>query len=136
MKKVTEEGRTIIVPISNDNLSVGDKLTVRLTLRADRDYDFVCLKDQRASCLEPTTVISRYTYAERVGYYETTKDASTQFFFYRLPQGTYVFEYDLWITHSGTFSNGIATAQCIYAPEFISNSDETTLKVHSKKTEK
>lgn len=136
MKKVTEEGRTIIVPISNDNLSVGDKLTVRLTLRADRDYDFVCLKDQRASCLEPTTVISRYTYAERVGYYETTKDASTQFFFYRLPQGTYVFEYDLWITHSGTFSNGIATAQCIYAPEFVSNSDETTLKVHSKKTKK
>jgi uncharacterized protein YfaS (alpha-2-macroglobulin family) len=64
-----------------------------------------------------------------VSYYESTKDASTNFFFSRLPKGTYVFEYTLFVTHQGNFSNGISTAQCMYAPEFSAHSDGIRVKV-------
>jgi len=36
--------------------------------------------------------------AGRTGYYESTKDASTNFFFNWLGKGTYVFEYPLFVT--------------------------------------
>ena len=32
-------------------LNTGDKLTVRLTIKADRDMDFVQIKDSRAACI-------------------------------------------------------------------------------------
>jgi hypothetical protein len=68
-------------------------------------------------------VLSSYKYREGLGYYEATKDASTNFFFDYIPKGTYVFEYDLRVQHKGQFSNGIATIQCMYAPEFTSHSN-------------
>ena len=114
----------IIDPISEKNkLKVGDKIIVRIELRVDRDMEYVHMKDMRASCLEPVNVISRYKYQDGLGYYESTKDASTNFFFGFLPKGTYVFEYPLLVSHKGDFSNGITSIQCMYAPEFASHSE-------------
>jgi len=81
------------------------------------------MKDMRSSGFEPINVLSTYKYREGLGYYEATKDASTNFFFDYIPKGTYVFEYDLRVQHKGQFSNGITTIQCMYAPEFTSHSD-------------
>jgi uncharacterized protein YfaS (alpha-2-macroglobulin family) len=80
------------------------------------------MKDMRAAGFEPINVISRYKWQDGLGYYETTRDAATNFFFDYLPKGTFVFEYPLRATHSGDFSNGITTVQCMYAPEFTSHS--------------
>jgi hypothetical protein len=82
----------------------------------------VALKDLRAACFEPVNQLSGYQWKEGVGYYQTSKDASTQFFFSYLPKGTYVFEYELWVNNSGTFTSGITSLQCQYAPEFVSHS--------------
>jgi hypothetical protein len=76
----------------------------------------------RASGLEPINVISSYKWKAGLGYYESTGDLATNFFFDRLPRGKYVFEYPLRVAHAGSFSNGIATLQCMYAPEFSSHS--------------
>jgi hypothetical protein len=100
----------------------GDLLTIRLELRTDRPVDFVHLKDLRAAGLEPTQAISGYAYQGGLGYYQSIRDASMNFFFDRIPAGTFVFEYTLRVTHTGDFSNGITTAQCMYAPEFSSHS--------------
>ena len=81
------------------------------------------MKDMRAAGLEPLNVLSRYRYQDGLGYYQSTKDAATHFFFDYIQKGTYVFEYDLRVQHKGDFSNGIATIQCMYAPEFTSHSD-------------
>ena len=62
-------------------------------------------------------------------YYECTKDASTNFFIDYLPKGTYVFEYTLVATMTGTYSNGLTTIQCMYAPEFTSHSEGTRVTV-------
>ncbi|HYF32919.1 MAG TPA: hypothetical protein VD993_17460, partial [Chitinophagaceae bacterium] len=83
----------------------------------------------RAASLEPVNVLSSYKWQGGLGYYESTRDASTNFFFSYLPQGTYVFEYPLFVTHTGTFSNGITSIQCMYAPEFSSHSEGVKINV-------
>ena len=114
----------VLTPINEgDALKVGDKVKVRIELRVDRDMEYVHMKDMRAACMEPTNVISQYKWQGGLGYYETTKDASTNFFFNYLNKGTYVFEYSMFVTHTGNFSNGISSIQCMYAPEFSSHSE-------------
>ena len=109
------------IPIEQTQLKKGDKIVTRLVISTDRNLEFVVLKDLRAACLEPTVQRSGYVWREGTGYYKTTKDASTQFFFNYLPKGTYVFEYEAWINSSGTFTSGIASVQCQYAPEFTAH---------------
>ncbi len=103
-------------------LSVGDKVISRIVIRVDRDLEFVHLKDLRAAGFEPLNVLSGYNWRDGLGYYESVRDASANFFFERLPRGTYVFEYEVVATQRGDFSGGIASIQCLYAPEFTSHS--------------
>jgi uncharacterized protein YfaS (alpha-2-macroglobulin family) len=123
IQKATDAGFALQPVSTNAKLKVGDKLIVRIELRADRTMEYVHMKDMRASGLEPTNVLSGYKFQDGLGYYETTRDASTNFFFAYLPKGTYVFEYPLMITHEGDFSNGVTSIQCMYAPEFTSHSE-------------
>jgi len=123
----------ILNPIdSSTKLKIGDRVKVRIEIRVDRDMEYVHMKDMRASCLEPEEVISRYHWQDGLGYYQTTKDASTNFFFDYLRKGTYVFEYGLKVTHEGDFSNGITSIQCMYAPEFTSHSEGIRIKTTNK----
>lgn len=120
----------VLTPLAEGNaLKVGDKVKVRIELRVDRDMEYVHMKDMRASSLEPVNVISSYKWQGGLGYYETTKDASTNFFFGNLYKGTYVFEYTLFATHKGNFSNGVTTIQCMYAPEFTSHSEGIRINI-------
>jgi uncharacterized protein YfaS (alpha-2-macroglobulin family) len=91
--------------------------------------EYVHMKDMRAACFEPINVISQYKYQGGLGYYETTRDASTNFFFGWIPKGTYVFEYALRVNNSGDFSNGITSIQCMYAPEFTAHSEGVRVNV-------
>jgi len=100
-----------------------DKVRVRIEIHTDRDLEYVHLKDMRAAGFEPINVISTYKYQDGLGYYESTKDASTNFFMDFLAKGNYVLEYDLRVIHKGDFSNGITNMQCMYAPEFSSHSE-------------
>ena len=120
----------VIEPISEKSiLKVGDKVKVRIELRVDRNMEYVHMKDMRASSFEPTNVTSRYKWQGGLGYYESTRDAATNFFFSYLRKGTYVFEYTVFVTHKGDFSNGITTIQCMYAPEFTSHSEGIRVQV-------
>ena len=119
----SSEGEKLTKITDNNGLKIGDKIRVRIELRTDRNLEYVHMKDMRASGFEPINVLSSYKYREGLGYYEATKDASTNFFFDYIPKGTYVFEYHLRVQHKGQFSNGITTIQCMYAPEFTSHSD-------------
>ncbi len=112
-------------------LEVGDKLVVRIELRVDRDMEFIHMKDMRASGFEPMNVFSQYKWQGGLGYYESTKDASTNFFFDQLPKGTYVFEYPVRVVHQGDFSNGVTTIQSMYAPEFASHSKGMRISVNN-----
>ena len=121
--------RQELIPVNTGNVHIGDKLIVRLVINLTRDMEYVCLKDFRAACFQPVQQLSGIRWQSGTMYYEDTKDATTNFFFDRLGKGTYVIEYPVWINQDGLFQNGIATLQCLYAPEFISHSTTTEIKV-------
>ncbi len=129
VERNSDKGPVLFPVTDKDILQVGDKLKVRIELRADRDMEYVHMKDLRAAGTEPVNVLSTYKWQGGLGYYESTKDASTNFFFSWLPRGTYVFEYPLFVEQSGNFSAGIATIQCMYAPEFTAHSEGIRISV-------
>ncbi|MGE5425235.1 MAG: alpha-2-macroglobulin family protein, partial [Syntrophothermus sp.] len=121
-----------LVPVTNATaLQPGDKLKIRVVVTADRDLEYVHLKDMRAGALEPVAedAISGYRFREGLGYYQSVSDVAMNFFFDYLPKGTYVFEYPLVVNAAGNYSNGITTIQCLYAPEFGAHSEGVRIEV-------
>lgn len=129
-KKVkTENGEQLIKINENSPLKVGDKVTVRMILNTDRNMEFIHLKDMRAAGFEPLDVISGYEWKNNLGYYQSTKDASTNFYIENMPKGKYVFEYDYVANASGKFSNGITTLQNYYAPQMNAHTQGTKVAI-------
>ena len=147
IKTNTERG-PVLKPLENGKLKIGDLVVVHLDLVTDRDLEFVHLKDQRGSGMEPVNVISRHKYInlngrsnkhyyffrgynlkDRLYYYETTKDSASHYFIDYLPEGKYSFEYELRVQLSGEYQSGIAEIMCMYAPEFNAHSGSFLLKV-------
>lgn len=129
LKTNTDTGEKISEITEKTNLKVGDLVSVRIALRSDRAMEFIHMKDMRAAGLEPVNVLSEYKWQDGLGYYESTKDASTNFFFDYLPKGIYIFEYDLRVNNAGNMSNGITTIQSMYTPEFSSHSEGVRIHV-------
>ena len=132
VQKNSDRGPVLESLDDNNTLHVGDRVKVRIEIRNDRDLEYVHLKDMRASAFEPVNVLSSFKWKSGLGYYESTRDASTSFFFSYLPKGVHIFEYDLFVTHTGTFSNGVSTIQCLYAPEFSSHTEGIKVNVVNK----
>lgn len=130
LKKNTLKGDQLQRITSKNPLKTGDLVTVRLIITAKEDSEYIHLKDMRASCFEPVNVLSEYQYKNGLGYYMSTKDAATHFFFDQINKGTYVLEYDIRVNNSGEFSNGITTIQSMYAPEFASHTKGIRVKVN------
>ncbi|MEY3443479.1 MAG: hypothetical protein RLZZ519_1760, partial [Bacteroidota bacterium] len=129
LQQNSANGPVLVALTAGQKLQPGDMIKVRILIETDRDMEYVHMKDMRASGFEPINVLSQYKYQNGLGYYETTRDAATNFFFDWLPKGKYVFEYPLRATHKGEFSNGITTIQCMYAPEFTSHSEGVRVRI-------
>jgi hypothetical protein len=129
IRRNTDRGQVLDPLEEGKTLKVGDQLVVRIEIRSDRNMEYVHMRDTRASCTEPIEVLSGYKWQDGLGYYQTTKDASTDFFFNWLPKGVYIFEYPLYVTHAGEFTSGIAAIECMYAPEFSAHSEGGKIKV-------
>jgi hypothetical protein len=126
-KTMTKSGPVLEPVVAIEKVSVGEELVVRLKITSDRTYEFLELTDHRPSVTEPIDVLSGWRWADGVGWYQVTRDASTQFFFERLPQGTHVLEYSLRVAHRGQASSGFATIRSRYAPEFSARSQSLGL---------
>jgi len=124
-----ENGEVLKSLSEKESIFPGDKLRIKIELHVDRPMEFIEMKDMRSSGLEPFNVMSQYKWQDGLGYYESTKDVATYFYFSRIPKGNYVFEYDVFAAHTGTFSNGITQLQSVYAPEFSSHSDGISLTI-------
>ena len=117
---------------SENKLKVGDLVTVRMVIKTKKDMEYIHLKDMRGSGFEPVNVLSSYKWQNGAGYYESTKDTATNFFFSFLPKGTYVFEYQLKANNAGDFSNGITSFQNMYAPAMSAHSAGMRVKIERK----
>ncbi len=108
-----------------DNLKVGDRVTVRITIKADRDYDFVQVTDKRAACMEPVEQLSGY----HNGYYRTPKDCSVNYYFDNMTKGTHIIESEFYVDRSGQYETGTCSVQCAYAPEYSAIAPSQVVKV-------
>ena len=117
--------REIIRNANGTAFSTGDRMTVRITITADRDYDFVQVADKRAACMEPVKQLSGY----RWGYYCSPKDNATNYYFDRLSKGTHVVETEYYVDRSGSYTTGSCTVQCAYSPEFTGRTGAKTINV-------
>ncbi|MCF0201919.1 MAG: hypothetical protein HUK08_01005 [Bacteroidaceae bacterium] len=115
-------------PLANSSQTVGTKVIVRITITADRDYDFVQVTDKRAACLEPVSQLSAY----HRNYYETPNDTHTCYFFDQLAKGTHTIETLYYIDRQGDYQSGTCTAQCAYAPEYYGRTGGTTISTTSR----
>lgn len=123
MLEIQTASGALLTPITaTTNLKAGDLVKVKLIIKSDRNLEYVHVQDMRAAGFEPLNVLSGAKWNGSFGYYESTRDASTDFFIGFLPRGTYVFEYSLRVNNAGNFSNGITNIQCMYAPEFNAHS--------------
>lgn len=115
--------------VSATKLTVGDRITTRFVITADRNYEYVCLRAARAACMEPGEQLSGYRYQGGLGYYRAVRDAHTDYFFDRMPKGTYVLEETAFIDRDGKYTTGLTTVRCLYAPEYGSNTPALELTV-------
>ena len=111
---------------------VGDKVKVRVIIKANKDMDFVTMTDERAACFEPVDQLSGYRNEDNTWFYQETKDTQTNVFINSLSKGTHIIGYDVWVTNPGEFTSGIATIQCQYAPQLSAHSAGKTITITDK----
>lgn len=122
-------GLRIRCEVSSASPKVGDRLTLRYVITADKDYEYVCFKAGRAACLEPVGAHNGFEFRNGLGYYKEVRDASTNYFFERLPKGTYVVEEEHYVERAGTYMLGVAKLNGVYAPEFSAYGNAPVLEV-------
>ncbi|MBR1589200.1 MAG: hypothetical protein IJ658_12855, partial [Kiritimatiellae bacterium] len=130
-KKVTGPEGTRLVKIEG-TLEPGDEIVARLEITSDRSYEFVHLQDERPACAEPEDVLSAYRWRDGLGYYQSTRDTATHYYIDRLNKGKFVLETSCRVRQRGTFVGGLATIQCMYAPEFTAHSTAEMVRVGTK----
>lgn len=130
VERVNENG-TYLVPINEVEMKVGDKLVVNLTIEASQDMEFVFLKDLRAACFEPLQQMSQYNYYDGMSYYQSNSDTFMGFYFDNLSKGEHRVSYSMFVTKEGSFSNGYALIQCMYAPEFSAYSEGMRVRIEN-----
>ncbi|MDD6357379.1 MAG: alpha-2-macroglobulin family protein [Bacteroidales bacterium] len=129
IEKADENGVHLEEVTNKRQLAIGEKAVVRITVKVDKDMDFVCINDGFASCFEPKMKLSGYHYSNGTGYYQAYKDNAVQYFFDTLRKGTYVFEYTLFVSRAGVYSNGIGEIQCMYSPSFSNHTQAGKITV-------
>ncbi len=110
-----------------DQMNVGDRVRIELTLHVKRNMEYVVITDERAACFEPTEQLPAPIVSDGLYFYRENLDASTRMFIDRLPVGTYILGYEMWVNNQGRFASGIATVQSQYAPEFSAHSGGSRL---------
>jgi hypothetical protein len=127
VKRELLDAKGNLLPLTSDHspLKVGDRIKMRITITADRDYDFVQVVDKRAACLEPVRQLSGWNN----GSYCTPKDYTTNYYFDCLSKGTHVIESEYYIDRAGLYETGTCTVECAYAPEFRGVAPSLTLEV-------
>lgn len=126
------EGNDSLTRIDNVDgavLKVGDRVRVRIMIDCDRSLEYLELKDGRASGFEPVSTASGWVWNDGLNYYMSVGNASTTFFVDQMDKGRYMAEYEVWLNNSGIFTIAPATMQCLYAPEFRSNTQGFKLVV-------
>ncbi len=112
-------------------LSVGQTLTVSVTIRTTRPMSYVSISDCRPAAFEPADQLSHAVWQDALFYYRENRDAETRIFIDYLPEGTNVISYDVTVNNAGEFASGIATITCDKAPSLTAHTAGATITVNN-----
>lgn len=121
-----------LIALSEATPRVGDKVETQLIVSAERDLDFVVIKDHRAACLEPADQTSERVMAGYISALRETRDAATHFYIEHLPKGFHVLTYEAYIDRTGSYLDGSAALQCLYAPQATAHSQGSRIDIGGK----
>ena len=125
----TEKGETLVRIVGNTSLEKGDRIRVCMQFTADRAMDYVELCMHRPAALEAVSTRSGYTYNKGLAYYRSIENTQNKYYLQRIEKGKYTIECDFWVAQTGTYSCGVSTIQCMYAPAFMATTDAMRLKI-------
>ena len=106
-----------LIPVTQQ-LKVGDRIRVRIQITADRNMEYLELKDPRCAAFEPVSTGSGWHWNGGLSFYLAVTNTAHTLYIDRIDKGSYVAEYDLYVNNAGHFSLAPAAIQCLYAPEF------------------
>lgn len=119
------------ISVQGQKVKVGEHVRQVITLRAERDYDFVQLEASRAACLEPLHPLSGMTWMGGTSCYRMVRDSSNDYYFEHLAKGTHTFVEELIVDRAGSFATGTAHVFSTFAPEFRAYAPSTRVFVIS-----
>lgn len=99
-------------------LKKGDIIRQIFTITAQADFDFVELTSAQPACFTIKQPLSGFTWKGNLPTYRAVGENSTNYFIEKVSKGTHQFSEEFVVTKEGTFSTGITSIQCVYAPEF------------------
>ncbi|MDE6493451.1 MAG: hypothetical protein K2L50_02580 [Bacteroidales bacterium] len=108
---------------------LGNRIQVRLELRADRDMSYVHLRCPKPAGLEWENTRSGHGYAGGLPYYKAVDDTGVDFFIELLPKGLYRFDLILYADTEGSFSDGPAWVECAFDSGFGAHSDAGKIRI-------
>lgn len=124
-----EDAQIKLRPLAQgDTLHAGDEVEVHLTIRTDSAFEYVLLQDPKPAGFESKNLLSGWTH-QNVSFYREEKDATTNFFINRVPNGALTLRYTFQPTVNGELHVLPAQVQSMYAPEYGAHSDSTSFTV-------
>lgn len=119
-----EGARPKIEPEDLEAVGSGDRMLVRLTVKAERDLEYVLVEDPLPAGFEVLEGTTKGDYA-----WQERRDDRQVFFLTKLPRGTTTLEYVLQATHLGSFTALGTTAYAMYAPEVHGRGAGRTVRI-------
>ncbi|MCR4827927.1 MAG: hypothetical protein K5864_00510 [Bacteroidales bacterium] len=121
-----------LTPLSKvGDISVGDRIRLRLQITVDRNLEYVEINVPRHAALEPVTTASGWRWSRGLSYYLAVTNTTQKLYVDYLNKGTYIVEFDYFVNSAGTYTAAPTTVQCLYAPEFRAVTPSPALKVRS-----
>lgn len=142
-KEIIKNNNKELQPINKDEIKPGDIIVSRVEFTLEENLDFLYLKVDRSSALEPFDILSGPNYSLLILYrdnmyllgnkyvpsYKSVKDASTEYFYNSLEKGTYVLETRSYAARKGSYQSGLVRLQSLYSPEISAHSKSLTFRV-------
>lgn len=125
---VASKELSITRTVSGD-LSVGSRVKVTITVKADRPMDYVVVKSPHVAGLEAVNQLPHYIGGWWNTIYAEPTSQATTFFINRLQKGVTTFTEEYYVTAEGCFLMAPATVQSQYAPEFTATTAADTISV-------
>jgi uncharacterized protein YfaS (alpha-2-macroglobulin family) len=114
---------------SGSRVESGDRIRVRLKLKAHRDLEYLEIHDPRPAGCEPVEQLSGWMYAESLSGRREVRDEENTFFISVIREGEHELSYDLRAETPGVFRTPPALVGGMYLPDVNGSSRAFALEI-------